>query len=327
MTEGKYILDFEKPLQDLTHVIVEVQKQSLNTNVDVSNEIMLIQSKIADTREKAYSHLSAWQRVQIARHPNRPHALDYVSRIFSNFQELHGDRSFADDHSTVCGTAMFEGSPVMIIAQQKGRSTKENIYRNFGCPNPEGYRKAMRTMELASRFGLPIISFIDTSGAYPGIGSEERHVAEAIARNIRDMFLLEVPIIAIVIGEGGSGGALGIAVADRVLVLENSYYSVISPEGCAAILWRDRAKASCAAEALGLTSDKLLKLGVIEEIIKEPLGGAHNDYDQTAHAVEQAICSQLNELKRYSTRELLDLRYERFRRLGVFVEDGVKEGL
>ena len=326
MAEGKYILDFEKPLQELTNILIDMQRQSVDTKLDVSSEIGAIQSKIETTRQKIYSNLSAWQRVQIARHPNRPYSLDYISRIFSNFQELHGDRLHADDHSTICGTALFDKVPVMVIAQQKGRSTKENIYRNFGCPNPEGYRKALRVMKLASRFGLPIITFIDTAGAYPGVGSEERHVAEAIAVNIRDMFTFEVPIIAIIIGEGGSGGALGIAVADRVLVLENAYYSVISPEGCAAILWKDRAKAPCAADALCLSPNQLLNFGIVEEIIKEPLGGAHNDYDLSASAVKQAISSHLSSLKKCSKRALLDARYERFRRIGVFEEVAEKVG-
>ncbi len=320
MAENKYILDFEKPLQGLARTITDIQTQSLGTNIDVSREVETIQSKIENMKKEIYSNLTTWQRVQIARHPNRPYSLDYISRIFSEFQELHGDRLYADDHCIICGTAMFENIPVVIVSQQKGRSTKENIYRNFGCPNPEGYRKALRIMKLASRFGLPIISFIDTPGAYPGVGSEERHVAEAIAVNIRDMFTLPVPILAIIIGEGGSGGALGIAVADSVLALENAYYSVISPEGCAAILWKDRAQAPHAADALCLSTDKLLQFGIVEEVIEEPLGGAHNDYEKSAWAVKIAIRSHLNRLKKYSKKSLLENRYDRFRRLGIFEE-------
>lgn len=325
MAEKKYTLEFEKPLQEMSRILADMQAQSANTEVDVSSELEMIETKIENTKEKVYSNLSAWNRVQIARHPNRPYSLDYISRIFLHFQELHGDRLFADDHSIICGTADFEGEPVMVVAQQKGRSTKENIYRNFGCPNPEGYRKAMRVMRLAGRFGLPIIALIDTPGAYPGVGSEERHVAEAIAVNIRDMFMVDVPIIAVIIGEGGSGGALGIAVADRVLALENAYYSVISPEGCAAILWKDRAQAPSAADALCLSPEQLLKFGIVEEIIKEPLGGAHNDYDQTASAIKKALHSHLGDLKKFSKKELLDGRYKRFRRLGVWGDKATKE--
>lgn len=318
--ESKYILDFEKPLQSLIDTLIEMQAKSCSTNVDFSREIDAIRVKIETMRAEIYSNLTVWQRIQIARHPNRPYSMDYIERVFSEFQELHGDKLFADDHSTICGTALFENQPVMIISQQKGRSTKENIFHNFGCPNPEGYRKALRIMELAGRFKLPIISFIDTPGAYPGIGSEERHVAEAIAVNLRDMSVIPTPIISIVIGEGGSGGALGIAVSDRVLALENSYYSVISPEGCAAILWKDRQKAPAAAEALCLSPNQLLKFGIVEEIIKEPLGGAHNDYDQSALAVKKAIKSHLSTLKKYTVDNLLDARYKRFRKFGVFAE-------
>ncbi len=315
---SKYILEFEKPLQALTKMLLDIQAQSIDANVNVSNEIEIIKSKIMAMRQEIYSNLTIWQRIQIARHPNRPYSMDYISAIFSDFQELHGDRLFADDHSIVCGTAFLNSEPIMIVAEQKGRSTKENIFRNFGCPNPEGYRKALRVMKLADRFRLPIISFVDTPGAYPGVGSEERHVAEAIAVNIRDMFTLTVPIIAVIVGEGGSGGALGIAVADRVLALENSYYSVISPEGCAAILWKDHSKASYAAEALSLSTDQLLKFNIIEDVIKEPLGGAHNDYNQITSSVKGAIFSHLQELKNYSAADLINRRYDRFRKLGVF---------
>jgi acetyl-CoA carboxylase carboxyl transferase subunit alpha len=250
-----------------------------------------------------------------------------VGDIFSNFQELHGDRLFADDHSTVCGTALFDGSPVMVVAQQKGRTTKEKIFHNFGAPNPEGYRKALRIMQLAARFKLPIITFIDTAGAYPGVGSEERHVAEAIAVNLREMALIGTPIISVIIGEGGSGGALGIAVSDRVLILENAYYSVISPEGCAAILWKDRAKASNAAEALCLSPEKLLEFGIVENVIGEPFGGAHNDYKATANAIKEALAKHLAELVGTSIPEILSARYDRFRKFGVFTEYVMEESM
>ncbi|MDR1256047.1 MAG: acetyl-CoA carboxylase carboxyltransferase subunit alpha [Puniceicoccales bacterium] len=276
------------------------------------------------------ARLTIWQRIQVARHQNRPYSLDYIGDIFSNFQELHGDRLFADDHSTICGTALFEGMAVMVIAQQKGRTTKEKIFHNFGSPNPEGYRKALRLMQLAARFKLPIITFIDTAGAYPGVGAEERHVAEAIAVNLREMATLATPIISIIIGEGGSGGALGIAVSDCVLILENAYYSVISPEGCAAILWKDRAKAPEAAEALCLSPEKLLNFGIVEEVIGEPSGGAHNDPKAASQTVKEALSRHLHELQKIRpTEKLLSARYERFRKFGAFVENsnGNPEGV
>jgi len=255
------------------------------------------------------------------RHSNCPYSLDYVWDIFSNFQELHGDRLFADDHSTICGTALFDGMPVMVIAQQKGRTTKEKIFHNFGSPNPEGYRKALRLMQLAARFKLPIITFFDTAGAYPGVGSEGRHVAEAIAVNLCEMTTMGTPIISIIIGEGGSGGALGIAVSDRVLILENAYYSVISLEGCAAILWKDRARVPEAAEALCLSPEKLLEFGIVEEIIGGPPGGAHNDQKAASRTVKEALNRHLCELlKIESVDKLISARYARFRKFGVFVE-------
>ena len=279
MEDSTYTLEFEKPLRELEKQLITLQKVSEDSNVDVSKEIKAIESKLEQLKSNVYSDLSPWQRVQLCRHPKRPYALDYIERIVSDFEELHGDRRFKDDLAIVGGTALFEGQPVMIIGQQKGRNTKDNLKRNFGCPNPEGYRKALRLMQMAEKFNLPIITLVDTPGAYPGIGAEERHVAEAIAVNIRDMSALSVPIISIVIGEGGSGGALGIAVADTVMILENSYYSVISPEGCAAILWKDRAAAPKAAEALKFSPENLKELGVVDTIISEPAGGAHRDYD------------------------------------------------
>jgi acetyl-CoA carboxylase carboxyl transferase subunit alpha len=319
------VLDFEKPLRDLVDGLVDMYLRSAKTGVGFTGEIGILQSKINAIRMKIYSNLTIWQRIQIARHPNRPYALDYVEGIFSDFQELHGDRLFADDHSTVCGTAIFNDFPAMIIAQQKGRTTKEKIFHNFGSPNPEGYRKALRAMHLAARFKLPVITFVDTAGAYPGVGSEERHVAEAIAVNLREMMLLPTPIVSVIIGEGGSGGALGIAVSDRVLILENAYYSVISPEGCAAILWKDRAKAPDAAEALCLSPDKLLKFGIVEDVIGEPLGGAHNDYRATINSVKEALAKHLNELTNSNIADVLSARYGRFRKFGMFTECAMEE--
>jgi len=262
--------------------------------------------------------------VQVARHSRRPYALDYVGTLCVDFQELHGDRQFKDDQALIGGTAFFEGRPVMIIAQQKGRDTKENIARNFGMPQPEGYRKALRLMKLAEKFGLPVLSFIDTPGAYPGVESEARHVSEAIAVNLREMAMLRVPSIAVIVGEGGSGGALGIGVTDRVLIFENAYYSVISPEGCAAILWKDRANAPQAAEALKLNAANLKEFAVVDEVIPEPLGGAHNDPAAATAALKAALLRHLEELTPKAVEQLLDERYERYRILGQYRETAVK---
>ena len=315
-----YTLEFEKPLRELEKQLIALQQVSEDTKVDVSAEIKAIESKLEQLKSNIYADLSPWQRVQLCRHPKRPYALDYIERIVTDFEELHGDRRFKDDPAIVGGTAFFDGKPVMMIGQQKGRNTKENLKRNFGCPNPEGYRKAMRLMEMAEKFSLPIITLVDTPGAYPGIGAEERHVAEAIAVNIRDMSALSVPILSIVIGEGGSGGALGIAVADSVMILENSYYSVISPEGCAAILWKDRAAAPMAAEALKFSPEDLKKFGVVDTIISEPAGGAHRDYDLAAKNLKKEIKSQLARTQKLSTKALLEKRYKKFRNMGVFEE-------
>lgn len=325
MEDSTYTLEFEKPLRELEKQLITLQKVSEDSNVDVSKEIKAIESKLEQLKSNVYSDLSPWQRVQLCRHPKRPYALDYIERIVSDFEELHGDRRFKDDLAIVGGTAIFEGQPVMIIGQQKGRNTKDNLKRNFGCPNPEGYRKALRLMQMAEKFNLPIITLVDTPGAYPGIGAEERHVAEAIAVNIRDMSALSVPIISIVIGEGGSGGALGIAVADTVMILENSYYSVISPEGCAAILWKDRAAAPKAAEALKFSPENLKELGVVDTIISEPAGGAHRDYDLAAKSLKKEIKSALNKLLKLDTGALLEQRYSKFRNMGVFEEQSVTE--
>lgn len=321
MEDVTYTLEFEKPLRELEKQLTTLQKVSQESKVDVSSEILAIEKKIEAMKVEIYSNITAWQRVQLSRHPKRPYSYDYIERIFTGFEELHGDRRYKDDPAIVGGPAFLDGQSVMVIGQQKGRNTKDNLNRNFGCPHPEGYRKAMRLMEMAEKFKMPIITFIDTPGAYPGIGAEERHVAEAIAVNIRDMSTLKVPIITIVIGEGGSGGALGMAVADEVMILENGYYSVISPEGCAAILWKDRAAAPLAADALRFSPDHLLKFGVVDQIISEPVGGAQRDYDSTAAALKSAIIESLNIHSKKNLQQLLDTRYARFRRLGVFADN------
>jgi acetyl-CoA carboxylase carboxyl transferase subunit alpha len=318
MIKPKFTLDFEKPLRDLEVQLQNLRQMSEEQKLDVREEIRAIEEKLEATKANIHKHLTPWQKVQLARHPHRPFTLDYIAAIFENFQELHGDRLYRDDHAIVGGPAWLDGRPVMVIGQQKGRNTKENVRRNFGCPNPEGYRKALRLMRLAEKFHLPVISLVDTPGAYPGIGAEERHVAEAIAVNLREMSALETPIIAAVIGEGGSGGALGIAVADVVLIMENAYYSVISPEGCAAILWKDRAHAPRAAAALQLTADKLLEAGAVDTIVPEPLGGAHLDPALAAKNLKAALVENLERLTAIPTKSLLEQRYLKYRRLGVF---------
>jgi acetyl-CoA carboxylase carboxyl transferase subunit alpha len=317
-----YTLEFEKPIVDLEQALEALHKQATEQNIDLSTQIKAIEAKLEATRKQVFTDLTAWQRVQLARHPKRPYMLDYLQRIAADFVELHGDRRFSDDRAMVGGLASINGHHVMVIGQQKGRDTKENLLRNFGCAHPEGYRKALRLMQLAEKFNLPVVCLIDTPGAYPGIGAEERHIAEAIAVNLREMMVLKVPIVAVIIGEGGSGGALGIGVCDRVLILENAYYSVISPEGCAAILWKDRANAPQAAEALRLSAKDLLESGVVDEIIPEPPGGAHKDYDATANAVKKVILKHLDELLAEKTTDLLETRYKRFRKLGVFGQAG-----
>lgn len=320
MKKSEFILDFEKPIRGLEQKIESLNESSHSSRVDVQDEIAAIRRKLESTKAEIYASLTPWQRVQLARHPHRPTTLDYIELIFSDFQELHGDRAFQEDHAIVGGPAILEGRPVMVIGHQKGRDTKENLKRNFGCPHPEGYRKALRLMRQAEKFQLPIITFIDTSGAYPGIGAEERHVAEAIAVNIREMSVMRVPIVSIIIGEGGSGGALGIAIANKVSMMENAYYSVISPEGCAAILWKDRAAAPEAAEALKLGARELKSLNVIDHIIGEPLGGAHRDKSSAAQSIRQQILADFDELFTLSTDALVEQRYQRFRKLGSFVE-------
>ena len=315
--DQKFIVDFEKSIEELTQQLQMLNENAKTSGIDFSNEICSIELKIKETKEKLSTDISEWENVQIARHPMRPYSMDYISRIFSNFQELHGDRLYSDDQSMVCGIADIDDMPVIIISQQKGRSIKENIARNFGMQYPEGYRKALRLMKLAEKFCMPIITFVDTSGAFPGIESEERHVAEAIAMNLRDMMAIKSPIISVLIGEGGSGGAIGIAIADKVLILENAYYSVISPEGCAAIIWKDKSKAPCAAKMLKISTQKLLEFGIVDEVINEPSGGAHTDYDTVAHSVKDGILRNLNLLKKTKTDVLLKNRYSRYRKLGI----------
>lgn len=315
-----YTLDFEKPIAELEQTLEALRKQAVEQNIDLGPQIKAIEDKLEATKKDVFTNLTAWQRVQLARHPKRPYMLDYLQRIATGFIELHGDRRFADDRAIVGGLATIDGHRVVVLGHQKGRDTKENLMRNFGSAHPEGYRKALRLMQLAEKFDLPVVSFIDTPGAYPGVGAEERHIAEAIAVNLREMVMLKVPLVAIVIGEGGSGGALGIGVSDRVLILENAYYSVISPEGCAAILWKDRANAAQAAEALKLTAKDLKELDIVDEVIPEPLGGAHRDYDETAAALKKAIIKHLDKLAELKTSELLESRYKRYRKIGVFAK-------
>src|ERR671936_1744584 len=309
-------LEFEKPIFELERRLQDLKNHSDAHDVDLDSAVKAVEEKLRETRREVYGNLTAWQRVQIARHTQRPFAMDYIERCFTNWIELRGDRRFADDRAMPCGLATLGSQRCVVITHQKGRNTKENVMRNFGCAHPEGYRKALRLMRLAAKFGIPVISLIDTPGAFPGIGSEERHIAEAIAVNLREMMPLRVPITAAVIGEGGSGGALGIGVADRVLILENAYYSVISPEACSAILWRDRKHAPEAAEALKLTAQDLLKLDVVDEIVSEPEGGAHRDYDSVAASVGAALRHALEHISQVPVADLLERRYQKFRRLG-----------
>jgi acetyl-CoA carboxylase carboxyl transferase subunit alpha len=314
-------LDFEKPILELQRRLQDLKNHSDQHELDFDSEVEAMETKIRETRRQIYDNLTAWQRVQLARHIMRPFALDYVARCFTNWVELHGDRVFGDDKAMPSGLAKLGSHRCIVITHQKGRDTKENVKRNFGCAHPEGYRKALRLMRLAEKFGLPVISLIDTPGAYPGIGSEERHISEAIAVNLREMMNLRVPTVAVVIGEGGSGGALGIGVSDRVLILENAYYSVISPEACSAILWKDRRHAPEAAEALKLTAQDLMGLGVVDEIVPEPEGGAHRDPDLAAANLGTALRQNLERLFAFSIEELLRTRYEKFRKLGKFTEE------
>jgi acetyl-CoA carboxylase carboxyl transferase subunit alpha len=323
----KNLLDFEKPIFEIQSKLDDLRKNADSLGLSSGEEIEKLEEKLAETRKQIFSNLTAWQRVQLARHPKRPYTLDYLQAAFTDFNELHGDRLYAEDRAMVGGFARLGGHRVMVIGTQKGRDTKDNIFRNFGSAHPEGYRKALRLMRMAEKFGLPIITLIDISGAYPGVGSEERHVAEAIAVNLREMMLLEVPVIATVTGEGGSGGALGIGVADRVLMLENAYYSVIPPEGCAAILWRDRDATAKAAAALKITAKDLFGFKIIDEIIPEPLGGAHIDPALTAQNLKQHLLKHLEQLQKLAPAKLLKQRYERFRAQGQVIEKQSAAGL
>ncbi|MCX7626482.1 MAG: acetyl-CoA carboxylase carboxyltransferase subunit alpha [Candidatus Sumerlaeaceae bacterium] len=308
--------DFEKPIIELENQLLERERQEPRDE----EAIRALREELERKQREIFENLTPWQRVLLARHMDRPHSLDYVNALMTDFIEIHGDRAFADDKAVVCGFARFRGERLCVICQQKGRDTKENLMRNWGMMHPEGYRKAMRVMRLADKFGMPIVVFIDTPGAFPGIGAEERGQAEAIARNIRDMFTLSVPIVCVVIGEGASGGALGVGVGDRILMLENSWYCVISPEGCAAILWKDRGMAERAAEQLKLTAKDLIALDVVDEIIPEPLGGAHRDPQTTFKNVGEAIGRNLDTLRHYQAAELMDLRYKKFRAMGKYIE-------
>ena len=314
-------LDFEQPIAELEAKIEELRFVQDDSALDISEEIRRLQKKSQTLTKDIYAKLNAWQVSQVARHPQRPYTLDYVQGLFTDFAELHGDRAFADDAAIVGGMARFNGEPVMVIGHQKGRDTKEKIYRNFGMPNPEGYRKALRVMQMAEQFGLPIFTFVDTPGAFPGIGAEERGQAEAIARNLREMAALKVPIIATVTGEGGSGGALGIAVGNRVLMMQYAVYSVISPEGCAAILWKDGSQGPVAAEALKLTAEDIRQLGcVIDEVIPEPMGGAHTDHKAAAEQVRLCLRKHLADLQALSPDELLEQRYQKLRAMTIVQE-------
>jgi acetyl-CoA carboxylase carboxyl transferase subunit alpha len=312
-------LDFEKPLRELERRIHDLRSFGGGSN-GLDAEITRLQSKVQQLQREIFSSLSPWQKVQLSRHPDRPYTLDYVSRLCEDFVELHGDRTFADDRAIVAGFARFRGKSVLIVGHQKGRGTRENMLRNFGMPNPEGYRKARRLMELADRFNKPMITFVDTSGAYPGIGAEERGQSEAIGQSLLAMAELGVPVVSVIIGEGGSGGALALALANKVFILEFATYSVISPEGCASILWKDGSQAARAASELKMTAPDLLRFGVVDGVIEEPPGGAHRDYDQAARAVGDAIARALDELSELTPGQLREQRYRRFRALGHYVE-------
>jgi acetyl-CoA carboxylase carboxyl transferase subunit alpha len=320
----RHFLEFEQPIAELESKIEELRYVQNESAVDISEEIERLDKKSLQLTKDIYTQLTPWQVTQIARHPQRPYTLDYINEIFTDFQELHGDRAFADDQSIVGGLARFNGQACMVLGQQKGRDTKERAARNFGMPRPEGYRKALRLMKMAEKFGLPVFTFVDTPGAYPGIGAEERGQSEAIGRNIFEMAQLEVPIVTTIIGEGGSGGALAISVADQVLMLQFSVYSVISPEGCASILWKTAAKASDAAEALGITAHRLKALGLVDKIINEPVGGAHRDPKHMATSLKRALVDALRQVSDLSTTDLLARRYERLKSYGRFTDTSAR---
>lgn len=313
-------LNFEKPILELERKIEELKKFTSSERINLKSEIKKLEDKLERAKREIFENLSPWQRVQISRHPKRPFTLDYVKTIMSDFIELHGDRAFSDDKAVICGLARLDNFKIMVIGHQKGRDVKENLMRNFGSAHPEGYRKAIRFMKLAEKFNRPICCFIDTPGAYPGIGAEERGQAEAIAYNLCEMAQIATPIIIVVIGEGGSGGALGIGLGDRICVMENAYYSVISPEGCAAILWKDRTQAPEAAKVLKMTAYELLKMGIIDEVIKEPLGGAHRNTEGAAKNLKSCIVKNLKEVLSLDKSTMLKKRYEKFRKIGIFNE-------
>ncbi|MSS75366.1 MAG: acetyl-CoA carboxylase carboxyl transferase subunit alpha [Methyloglobulus sp.] len=317
-------LDFEQPIAELEAKIRELRNVESDNNINISEALAQLEERCEALTESIFATLSDWQISQLSRHPGRPYTLDYIEHIFTDFHELHGDRAYADDPAIVCGMARLDGQPVMVIGHQKGRDTKQKIYRTFGMPRPEGYRKALRIMKMAERFRLPIICMIDTPGAYPGIGAEERGQSEAIARNLFEMSKLKTPIICTVTGEGGSGGALAIGVGDRLIMLEYSTYSVISPEGCAAILWKSPDKAQLAAEAMGITSDRIRELGLLDEVVREPLGGAHRNYPMIAASLKEVLVRHLTYLQQQTMDDLLATRYQRLMGFGVFVEEVVK---
>jgi len=317
-------LDFEQPIAELEAKIRELRNVEYDNNINISDALEQLEERCQALTESIFATLTDWQISQLSRHPGRPYTLDYVEHIFTDFHELHGDRAYADDPAIVCGMARLDEQPVMIIGHQKGRDTKQKIYRNFGMPRPEGYRKALRIMKMAEKFKLPIICLIDTPGAYPGIGAEERGQSEAIARNLFEMAKLKTPIICVVTGEGGSGGALAIGVGDRLIMLEYSTYSVISPEGCASILWKSADKAQLAAEAMGITSDRIRELGLLDEVVREPLGGAHRNYSQIAASLKEVLVRHLTYLQQQTMDDLLATRYQRLMGFGSFVEEVVK---
>ncbi len=318
---NKYIFDFEEPLKEIQFKIESLKGASLKTGVDITLKLNDLQNELEEESEKVYSNLTRWQKVQIARHPERPHSSDYINNISSYWFEIHGDRSYADDSAIISGISKIDNTKVVIIAQEKGRGTKDKVYRNFGMPRPEGYRKALRIMKLAEKFSLPIVTLIDTPGAYPGIGAEERGQAEAIANNLFVMSGIKVPIISVVIGEGASGGALAIGLSDKILCMENTWYSVISPEGCASILYRDSTKSKKAADSMKVTSIDLYEMGIADEIIKEPLGGAHHDYHIASKNLKESILRNINELSEYSTLEMLKNRKYKYDKIGSWTEN------
>ncbi|UCD95480.1 MAG: acetyl-CoA carboxylase carboxyltransferase subunit alpha [Candidatus Zixiibacteriota bacterium] len=318
--EDRQVLDFEKPIVELQKKISDMKDFASGANLELSREIQSLESKLEKMRREIFSSLTRWQKVQLARHPRRPHTMDYIHLMTTDFLELHGDRCFADDKAIVGGFAMMDGKPLLIVGQQKGRDTKQNLYHNFGMPHPEGYRKALRLFKLAEKFSKPAVVLVDTPGAFPGIGAEERGQAEAIARNLREMSVLKVPVVVVIIGEGASGGALGIGIGDRIYMLQYAWYSVISPEGCAAILWRDAAQAPQAAESLKLSAEDLQELKIVDKIIEEPPGGAHNDPEIMALTLKSEILATLAELEQLPIDTLLQDRLNKFRRMGVYRE-------